>query len=449
MLHHHGLYKAWGLTGAWDLSRTWSVLLAFALCLISTASFGATVLNWSLDDGSGSIAADSAGQGNTGNVSGATWIPGRVGGALSFNGSNAALTRASVQGINTGNTPHTIAAWVKVNALPSGRAWIALLGPEGAGSHHWLLNNSGVTQLGAWNGGQVSPTLPVGVWKHLAITFDGSQLKGYIDGTLVGSQAASFNLTGTALTVAQSHVGEQYFNGEVDEFRVYNNALTAAEVSTLAGATPPALAISTSTLPNGTVGSNYSQTLAATGGTAPYTWSITAGSLPAGLSLNTTGTISGTPTAAGTSNVTVRVTDASNATADQPLSLTVTSTPPAALGLNIATDNTNEVYLNGVLLGTASNWTQSSNYSAALQSGTNVLAVKAIDTGGPAGLIAELTLPTGNVVSNASWKVSTTAPAGWEAVGFNDSAWSAASTYGAYGSDPWFNNLSGFPNSLI
>ena len=356
MQHHQGLNKAWGLNGAW------AVMLMCALCLISSASFGATVLNWSLDDGSGSIAADSSGQGNTGNVSGATWIPGRVGGALSFNGSNAALTRANVQGLTTGNTPHTIAAWVKVNALPSGRAWIALLGPEGAGSHHWLLNNSGVTQLGAWNGGQVSPTLPVGVWKHLAITFDGGQLKAYIDGSLIGTQAASFNLTGTSLTVAQSHVGEQYFNGEVDEFRIYNNALTAAEVSTLAGASPPALAISTSTLPNGTVGNPYSQTLAATGGTAPYTWSITTGGLPTSLSLNPAGTISGTPTVSGTSNVTIRVTDATNATADRALSLTVTSAPPATLGLNIATDNTNEVYLNGVLLGTASNWTQSSNY---------------------------------------------------------------------------------------
>ena len=441
MQHHHGLNRAWGIY------RAWAVLLTLALCLISSASFGAAVLSWSLDDGSGSIAADSSGQGNTGSVSGATWVPGRVGGALSFNGSNAALTRANVQGINTGNTPHTVAAWVKVNALPSNRAWIMLLGPEGAGSHHWLIGSNAVAQLGVWNGPQAIPTLPVGVWKHIAITFDGSELKAYIDGTLISTQAASFNLTGTALTVAQSHVAENYFNGEVDEFRIYNSALTAAEVSTLAGASPPSLAISTSTLPNGIVGSNYSQILSATGGTPPYAWSITAGSLPAGLSLNTAGTISGTPSTSGTSNFTVRVTDATNATSDRALTLTIANAPSATLGIVVATDNTNEVYLNGVLLGTASNWTQSSNYSAALQSGTNVLAVKAIDTGGPAGLIAELTLPSGKVVSDASWKVSVTAPAGWEAVSFNDSAWSTANQYGAYGSGPWFNNVSGFPNS--
>jgi len=85
-----------------------------------------------------------------------------------------------------------------------------------------------------------------------------------------------------------------------------------------------------------------------------------------------------TPNASGTSNFTVRVTDANNASVDRALALTVASAPPALLGLTISTDNANEVYLNGVLLGTANDWTRSSNYSAALQSGTNVLASKAL-----------------------------------------------------------------------
>ena len=69
------------------------------------------------------------------------------------------------------------------------------------------------------------------------------------------------------------------------------------------------LSITTSTLPNGTVGSGYSATLAATGGTAPYTWSIASGGLPAGLSLGTTGTISGTPTTAANYTFSVTATD--------------------------------------------------------------------------------------------------------------------------------------------
>ena len=89
---------------------------------------------------------------------------------------------------------------------------------------------------------------------------------------------------------------------------------------------PGALTIVTSILPNGTVGTGYSQTLTATGGTTPYTWSIASGILPAGLSLSSSGVISGTPTAAGTTaSATFRVTDAASATALATLSITINS----------------------------------------------------------------------------------------------------------------------------
>jgi hypothetical protein len=61
------------------------------------------------------------------------------------------------------------------------------------------------------------------------------------------------------------------------------------------------LTISPATLPDASYGSAYTpaQTLTATGGTAPYTFSVTTGSLPPGMSLSTAGVLSGTPTAAG------------------------------------------------------------------------------------------------------------------------------------------------------
>ncbi len=103
---------------------------------------------------------------------------------------------------------------------------------------------------------------------------------------------------------------------------------------TINAAPPPVLAITTTSLPDGTAGVAYSQSLTTTGGVSPYTWSIAAGALPAGLTANaTTGLIAGTPTTAGTANFTVQVTDSLMATATMPLSITINAAPPPVLAI--------------------------------------------------------------------------------------------------------------------
>jgi hypothetical protein len=89
------------------------------------------------------------------------------------------------------------------------------------------------------------------------------------------------------------------------------------------GGLPPI--VSTTTLPSSTVAVAYSTTLAATGGTAPYTWSLASGSnpVPAGLALSAGGTISGTPTTSGNFGFTVVVTDSASKTAQRNLSILV------------------------------------------------------------------------------------------------------------------------------
>jgi hypothetical protein len=90
------------------------------------------------------------------------------------------------------------------------------------------------------------------------------------------------------------------------------------------------LNINASSLPNGAVGMTYSQSLSATGGTGPYTWTMTSGTLPAGLALSPNGVISGTPTTAGgPTSVTFQVTDSINELATRSLSVTIIS----ALGI--------------------------------------------------------------------------------------------------------------------
>ncbi len=91
------------------------------------------------------------------------------------------------------------------------------------------------------------------------------------------------------------------------------------------GGGPGPLTIVTSSLAGGTVGTSYSQSLSASGGTSPYTWSLVQGqgTLPPGLSLSAGGVITGTPTTAGTYNFTVRVTDNVGATAQRALGIVV------------------------------------------------------------------------------------------------------------------------------
>src|SRR5260370_116506 len=85
--------------------------------------------------------------------------------------------------------------------------------------------------------------------------------------------------------------------------------------------------IQPTSLPDGQVAVAYSQTLQATGGKSPYQWSLASGALPAGLALSSGGQISGTPTASGTANFTIKATDSNAASGTQALSINVTAAP--------------------------------------------------------------------------------------------------------------------------
>jgi hypothetical protein len=128
---------------------------------------------------------------------------------------------------------------------------------------------------------------------------------------------------------------------------LFHSPLAVAAASSPISST---LTISTSKLPQATVKASYSATLAATGGTAPYTWNISSGRLPTGLSLAAkTGTISGTPTSSGNYSFGVKVTDSTattgrgrtNKTAAATVTLTVAaaSAPGAPTALSITTSS--------------------------------------------------------------------------------------------------------------
>lgn len=138
--------------------------------------------------------------------------------------------------------------------------------------------------------------------------------------------------------------------------------------------TPIPLSITTTSLAIGQVGSAYAQTLTATGGATPYTWSVIAGTLPTGLSLNTTGVISGTPALSSSFNFTVRVASAMGQSAQRALAITINAAqvpppPPPPSGGKRAVrgdfDGDGRTDL-GIWRGSTGNW-------SIMKSGTNTL----------------------------------------------------------------------------
>ena len=121
----------------------------------------------------------------------------------------------------------------------------------------------------------------------------------------------SLNSSTAAITGTPTTAGTSTFTVRVGD----NAAQSDTQALTIVvGAAAATLAITTTSFPTGAVGIFYSQSLQATGGTPPYAWSFVSGSLPRGLALSASGTISGTPTKQGLSNFTVRVTAGAQAT---------------------------------------------------------------------------------------------------------------------------------------
>jgi hypothetical protein len=135
---------------------------------------------------------------------------------------------------------------------------------------------------------------------------------------LTGSLPPGLAITGTSITGTPTAVGNFSFTLQIAETG------GAISVKSYSMTVYRALSLRTRKLHRGRTGRNYVQSLKATGGKKNYTWSVAVGALPAGLSLDpATGKITGTPAAAGVSNLTLQVTDSLGVTAQQAYSITV------------------------------------------------------------------------------------------------------------------------------
>jgi hypothetical protein len=194
----------------------------------------------------------------------------------------------------------------------------------------------------------ISPTSATAGGSSLTLTVTGSN---FTSGSVVQWNASSLPTTVVDDTQLQASVsGSQVASAGTAQITVYTsgrwggtsngltftiNAPPPTTTTTTTSPPPPSpspLSIDTSSVPGGTSGTAYNTPLAASGGTPAYAWSTVSGggTLPPGLALSSSGTLSGTPSAAGAYSFTVQANDSSSTqqTAQKVFSLTVASPPP-------------------------------------------------------------------------------------------------------------------------
>ncbi len=116
---------------------------------------------------------------------------------------------------------------------------------------------------------------------------------------------------------------------------------------------------------------------------------------------------------------------------------------PKSAVLHVTADNGFRVYVNGEKVGEGSSWASPRRFDVAkaMRKGSNAIAVHAWNEGGPAGMCAQLAWrvgdKSGTIASDASWRVGSDDPDGWDRSGFDDSAWSSATAICAIGDGVW------------
>lgn len=194
------------------------------------------VAAYSFDEGSGETAKDSAGD-HDGTIEGASWVSsGKYGSALEFDGENDRVSIADAADLDlTGS--FTLEAWVQPDAFGAARPVISKVGfPETGVGGYQLEGTSAGTPLGrvaasgAVKGVEGAEALSTEeTWSHVTLTSDESTLRLYVNGDLVKSdEGLAAADTGAALKIGNGFGG--WFNGRIDEVRVYDEALSEGQI---------------------------------------------------------------------------------------------------------------------------------------------------------------------------------------------------------------------------
>jgi hypothetical protein len=197
---------------------------------------------YTFDEGSGARAGDSSGKGHPGTIKGnPQWSTGVVGGALTFDGSANWVDLGNPADWPAGAEPRSMCAWAKLDDLTAVWHWIAAYGSP-ITSQAMFIGSNGTALYGGGYGNDVSVAgfWAAGVWHHIALTYDGTIARLYADGVEVVSAAKTWNLVRSQARIGQQ-VNElsEFWDGAIDDVRIYSQALSPEEVAGLAGQTKP------------------------------------------------------------------------------------------------------------------------------------------------------------------------------------------------------------------
>lgn len=197
------------------------------------------VAHWRFDEVAGTTAADSSGQGNPGTLVGnGAWTAGLKGGALNFDGVDDYVQVADAPELDMTNQL-TIATWINANIWEASNR---IVQKGVAVNFQYVLEVSATNQLrfGMGSVGDVFVAAPsLAQWHHLAGTYDGTVLKFYIDGVLVGQQAATGALfsSNEPLFIGTKFAASpavDFLDARLDDLRIYDRALPQSIIQVLA-----------------------------------------------------------------------------------------------------------------------------------------------------------------------------------------------------------------------
>ena len=200
------------------------------------------VAGWSFNDAQGQTAADVSGNGNNANLQGGTWTVGKYGGGLRLNGASDFISAPNSPSLNISGSDMTLSMWLNLGGSTGGDKVVLgkFWGPTmsspyyqygleldgGTVPHIYVGTAAGLT------GGAMGSALPVGQWSHLAIVIDSGQALFYVNGSLraTASLASVVTPRDSVLYMGSDIRPSQFFNGTLDDVRLYARAQTSLEV---------------------------------------------------------------------------------------------------------------------------------------------------------------------------------------------------------------------------